>query len=150
MTNIKLSCKAYCKMILHAVKYPHAAVNGVLLAKKSSLHSDQIEFVDVVPLFHISINLTPLAEIALMMVNSTDIAIHKGSIPLKIAQHSDGNFVPCDNLNISFDSDNTINTCITLLEKLAFNNLIDFDNHFDNIKLDWKNIRLNEEIEKLK
>lgn len=68
MTNIKLSGKAYCKMILHALKYPHCTVNGVLLAKTSSLGDKEVEFVDSIPLFHICINLTPMAEIALMQV----------------------------------------------------------------------------------
>lgn len=67
MSDIKFSRRAYCKIILHAAKYPHCAINGVLLAK-SSAKRDDIEFVDVVPLFHISINLTPMAEIALMQV----------------------------------------------------------------------------------
>eukprot|EP01051_Picozoa_sp_SAG22_P010183 SAG22_NODE_901_length_6600_cov_1.945854_6_plen_35_part_00 len=31
MTTYVLSHKAYCKIILHTVKYPHAAVNGVLI-----------------------------------------------------------------------------------------------------------------------
>lgn len=68
MTNTKFSGKAYCKMILHALKYPHCTVNGVLLAKTSSLGDKEVEFVDSVPLFHICINLTPMAEIALMQV----------------------------------------------------------------------------------
>ena len=31
MTTYVLSHDAYCKIILHALKYPHAAVNGVLI-----------------------------------------------------------------------------------------------------------------------
>ncbi|KAJ8965749.1 hypothetical protein NQ317_016884 [Molorchus minor] len=70
MSNIKFTGKAYCKMVLHAAKYPHCAVNGVLLAKTSSVGSKEIEFVDVVLSFHISINLTLMAEIALMKGNT--------------------------------------------------------------------------------
>ena len=31
--SIELTTRAYAKVILHAAKYPHTAVNGVLLAK---------------------------------------------------------------------------------------------------------------------
>ena len=31
--EIEFSARAYCKMVLHAAKYPHCAVNGVLLTK---------------------------------------------------------------------------------------------------------------------
>ena len=32
MIEPRVSLQAYCKMMLHAAKYPHAAVNGLLLA----------------------------------------------------------------------------------------------------------------------
>lgn len=67
MSDIKINAKAYCKLILHAVKYPHCAVNGVLLAKCSAKNKE-IEFVDAVPLFHLALNLTPMAEVALTQV----------------------------------------------------------------------------------
>lgn len=70
MSDITLSAKAYCKLILHAAKYPHCAINGVLLAKVSP-KSKELEFVDAVPLFHIALNLTPMAEIALSQVSGT-------------------------------------------------------------------------------
>ncbi|KAJ8940858.1 hypothetical protein NQ314_010561, partial [Rhamnusium bicolor] len=75
MSNVKFSGKAYCKMILHAAKYPHCSVNGVLLAK-TSISNKEIEFVDAVPLFHITLNLTPMAEIALMQID--ELASKKG------------------------------------------------------------------------
>lgn len=69
MTVVKFSNQAYCKMILHAVKYPHCTVNGILLAKTSTLdNAKTIEIIDVIPLFHVCINLIPMAEIALMQV----------------------------------------------------------------------------------
>ncbi|KAJ8970160.1 hypothetical protein NQ317_003324 [Molorchus minor] len=148
--------------------------------------------------FHISINLTPMAEIALMkvdkyasqrgltiagyyvapdnlkdssfekanhriadkiasncsssyliIVNSTNTSIHTGKIALKIAQSVDGNYRPYENPNIMFGSEDPVNACISLLENAAFNNLIDFDNHLDNLALDWSNRNLNKEIESL-
>lgn len=69
MTIVKFNEKAYCKMIAQAAKYPHCTLNGILLAKASSINSKEIEFVDAIPLFHICINLIPMAEIALMQVS---------------------------------------------------------------------------------
>lgn len=69
MTVVKFNEKAYCKMIAHAAKYPHCTLNGILLAKSSTISSKEVEFVDVIPLFHICINLIPMAEIALMQVS---------------------------------------------------------------------------------
>lgn len=67
MGEIKISPRAYCKMILHAAKYPHASINGILLAldkKKGGV----VRIMDCVPLFHLSLNLAPMAEIALSQV----------------------------------------------------------------------------------
>ena len=70
MAEVKFNQKAYCKMILHAMKYPHFAVNGILVAEKSKLKdSKTIPFVDCIPLFHQGIGLSPMIEIALLQVN---------------------------------------------------------------------------------
>lgn len=68
MSEITLNARAYCKIILHAAKYPYCAVNGVLLAKSSA--KSKLEYVDAVPLCHIALNLTPMAEIALNEVRT--------------------------------------------------------------------------------
>lgn len=72
MSDIKINAKAYCKLVLHAAKYPHYAVNGVLLAKCSAKNKE-IEFVDAIPLFHLALNLTPMAEVALTQVSLINI-----------------------------------------------------------------------------
>lgn len=50
-------------------KYPHLAVNGVLLGKKASEKS-KTEVVDAVPLFHICLYASPMSEIAMVQVES--------------------------------------------------------------------------------
>ena len=66
-----MSSQAYCKVILHAAKYPHCAINGVFLAEKpKSKDSKVFKIVDAVPLFHISLSLTPMFEVALTQVRS--------------------------------------------------------------------------------
>lgn len=63
MSEVTISARAYCKIILHAAKYPYCAINGLLLAKSGC--KNKLEYVDAVPLFHIALNLTPMAEVAL-------------------------------------------------------------------------------------
>lgn len=74
MADVKFTSRAYCKMILHAAKYPHCAVNGVLLSEcpksKDSKKSQNIAFLDAVPLFHQCLHVSPMAEIALTQVGS--------------------------------------------------------------------------------
>lgn len=91
MSEAVISSKAYIKMIFHAgessnlsnfiknkifsenklipAKYPHLAVNGLLLGKKSSEKS-KTEVVDAVPLFHQCLYVSPMSEIALVQVES--------------------------------------------------------------------------------
>ncbi|CAE6389012.1 unnamed protein product [Rhizoctonia solani] len=60
--KFQLSHKAYTKLIIHAAKYPHAPVNGVLLGKASG---EPIVVDDAVPLLHQWTNLSPMMEIGL-------------------------------------------------------------------------------------
>ncbi|XP_001664192.2 ER membrane protein complex subunit 8/9 homolog [Aedes aegypti] len=66
MSEVNFSARAYCKMMLHAAKYPHLAVNGLLLGAKG----DQQKVVDAVPLFHQCLHVSPMAEIALIQVEA--------------------------------------------------------------------------------
>lgn len=67
MSAIQFSPRAYTKMILHASKYPHLAVNGVLLASKEK-SGKGLQIVDTIPLFHQCLYVTPMAEVALVQV----------------------------------------------------------------------------------
>lgn len=66
MSDVKISSRAYTKIVLHAAKYPYAAVNGILLAPKDKSKNQYI--IDAIPLFHQCLNVTPMAEIALIQV----------------------------------------------------------------------------------
>lgn len=71
MADIVIGVRAYAKMLLHAMKYPHHSVNGIFLAEKrrSKEHnSGPVNIVDSVPLFHLSLSLTPMLEVAMMQV----------------------------------------------------------------------------------
>lgn len=73
MTDFQVSSVAYVKMLLHAAKYPHNAVNGVLLAEKEQ-SGKTWKIVDAIPLFHISLYLSPMAEIAMVHVDEVATA----------------------------------------------------------------------------
>lgn len=65
-----MSCRALTKLQLHAAKYPHCGVNGVLLACKQEFIEDKVlHFVDAVPLFHQALQLTPMLEVALLNID---------------------------------------------------------------------------------
>jgi hypothetical protein len=198
MSEITFSARAYCKIILHAAKYPHCSINGVLLSKSSTTKGKEIEFVDAVPLFHIALNLTPMAEIALMqideqasqnglvisgyytalenvrdcsfekanhrisdkltsnypssclvVVDNSKLGIQMDNVALKVAQFVDGSYKLSDTNRICLKPDTTLDICSQLLEKNGHNLIVDFDNHLDNISLDWMNPELNEEVDNL-
>ncbi|XP_042630947.1 ER membrane protein complex subunit 8 isoform X2 [Cyprinus carpio] len=71
--SLKLTTQAYCKMLLHAAKYPHCAVNGLLVAekhKKKDSPRDSVLCVDCVPLFHGALALAPMLEVALTLIDA--------------------------------------------------------------------------------
>lgn len=77
MGDIVFSPRAYCKMLLHCAKYPHCAVNGVLLAQSSkNPKTSSIVFVDAIPLFHICLNVTPMYEVAMPQVSRLLIVLY--------------------------------------------------------------------------
>jgi len=47
--QITIAHAAYCKMMLHALKFPHAGVHGALLGRRSG---SALEIVDALPMFH--------------------------------------------------------------------------------------------------
>ncbi|KAK2530136.1 Emc8 [Columba guinea] len=73
---MKLTTQAYCKMLLHGAKYPHCAVNGLLVAERppGAPRRDQPAspslFVDCIPLFHGTLALAPMLEVALTLIDS--------------------------------------------------------------------------------
>ncbi|XP_075045443.1 ER membrane protein complex subunit 8 [Mixophyes fleayi] len=72
MPNFKLTTQAYCKMMLHSAKHPACSVNGILVAEKQKRREShsQVLFVDCVPLFHGSIALSPVLEVALTLIDT--------------------------------------------------------------------------------
>lgn len=67
-----------------------------------------------------------------------------------MSQCSDGRYKPLDINKVHLNPDITLDICSSLLAKESYNCLVDFDNHLDEISLDWMNEELNKEIEELK
>lgn len=70
-------------------------------------------------------------------------------LAVKVAQYSDGAYRPCDPKRIYVKPEKTFEICNRLILEDKYEILNDYDNHLDNIKLDWLNPSLNEEIEGL-
>lgn len=62
-----LSPKAYAKLVAHCCKYPHAAVNGVLIGSVNK-KDNSVNIQDAIPLFHLYLSLSPMLEVALTQV----------------------------------------------------------------------------------
>ncbi|XP_045425938.1 ER membrane protein complex subunit 9 isoform X2 [Lemur catta] len=68
MGEVEISARAYVKMCLHAARYPHAAVNGLLLAP-APRSGECLCLTDCVPLFHSQLALSVMLEVALNQVD---------------------------------------------------------------------------------
>lgn len=68
--TVRIHPRAYIKAILHACKYPHAAVNGVLVGYGAN------DITDAYPLLHVHMTLLPPLEIGLMHVEQLLSLLH--------------------------------------------------------------------------
>ena len=67
MAPVHVESPAFAKIILHVSKYPHAAVNGVLLGE---VNNGKCIIQDSIPLFHGCLTLAPMLEIALAKIEA--------------------------------------------------------------------------------
>ncbi|XP_028649548.1 ER membrane protein complex subunit 9 [Erpetoichthys calabaricus] len=72
MCEVEISAQAYVKLFLHAYRYPHCSINGVLLSDRSasSPQGGCIYIEDCVPLFHSCLSLSAMTEVALHQIDS--------------------------------------------------------------------------------
>ena len=77
---------ALLKALLHAAKYPHASVNGLLLGKRvegGEGGEPATRIVDAVPLFHAGLTLAPMLEVALAQARCVRLLLmHRARLPL--------------------------------------------------------------------
>lgn len=193
--KVSLSLRAYSKVVLHACKYPHKAINGIFLAEETKHASDLLRIVDAIPLFHQCLGLAAMLEIALGQIetyckenqlfiagyyqgnenlddNSPDFIAYK--VAEKVIEHTPAAILMMIN-NQKMDSDCketalqlyqmqdnkwkdipswhlvggdvALVGCCELIRAKTYQSLIDFDNHLDDISLDWLNTQINKVIE---
>merc|ERR1711868_40281 len=68
-SELEISTRAYCKMVMHAAKYPSSSINGVLLSKVGG-GSNPVKYMDCIPMLHINTALAPMVEVALAQIES--------------------------------------------------------------------------------
>uniref|UniRef100_K7KBN4 MPN domain-containing protein n=1 Tax=Glycine max TaxID=3847 RepID=K7KBN4_SOYBN len=172
---------AYIKLVLHSLKHPTSAVNGVLIGRISA-SNDVVEIADAVPLFHSHIPLLPQLEISLIMIeeyfsakglnivgyfhaNERSDDSELGSVAKNIGDHICRYFPQAavlllDNKKLDAlkkskdrsaimqsDGNNRFSlkepsANLVLLDYIAsekWNDVVDFDDHLDDISKDWLN-----------
>lgn len=65
---IDITSEAYALPVLHAFRFPHATVNGILLGH-AGVAGGRPSVAEAVPLFHRHLELTAMLEVALNMVS---------------------------------------------------------------------------------
>lgn len=199
MADVKFSARAYCKMILHAAKYPHCAINGILLAEEQKSKDDKkgrgLVICDAIPLFHLCLHVTPMAEVALtqidhmattsglvvagyylanenikdlsyekcgqriadkiaenfssaclVVVDNRRLTLNMENVALCVSQYVDGKWKSKEKSSISLENDARVSAA-SLLQRRVYEELVDFDNHLDDLTLDWMNPTVNKEVE---
>ncbi|XP_064610917.1 ER membrane protein complex subunit 8-like [Liolophura sinensis] len=196
MAEVSVNTRAHCKLLLHAAKYPHRAVNGLLLAEDpKSKESRKVKILDCIPLFHITLGLAPILEVALTQIDTyckscglviagyyqanshySDIKPDHVAAVIGKKLHeyfSDAVLFMVDNSKMSSEKDGdlcrlyylkdthwaladkkymveegAVSIGASLMRSEASRSLVDYDNHMDNITMDWRNTEINSLIEK--
>ncbi|EDV21683.1 ER membrane protein complex subunit 8 [Trichoplax sp. H2] len=192
--KITVKSRSYAKILLHAAKYPHCKVDGLLIGKLTNNGRDALA-TDAIPLFHTSHGLTPMLEIALSQAEAyaesqklSIVGYYQANEQLSESHTPDAfaikiadrilscckycSLMMVDNCKVSLscqedalvcynniegkwkkDSQYSLehpNETLPALAKLmtgkAYKNLKDFDNHLDDISVDWLNISINKQI----
>jgi hypothetical protein len=198
--EVSFDLQAFCKVILHATKYPHHGINGILVKKASSGdHSEkEITFCDCIPLLHMSKYVTPTMEIALaqveqhckrmnyeiagyyqanqnlndnspdfvsqrimdklaeanpnvilVMVDNNQLDSNLDCAPFIMYQIADGKFKLKEaKVKLQPDQIGALSSVSALIQAKVYRNLVDFDNHLDDITLNyWLNPDVSESIQ---
>lgn len=83
----------------------------------------------------------------LFVIDNSKLGTKLKGHALKVAQFSDGKYRPLDGQKIVLNPNDSNEICSDLLRGKAYEELIDFDNHLDDISLDWMNHGVNRLIQ---
>lgn len=79
----------------------------------------------------------------LFVIDNAKLSTKLKAHALKVAQYSDGKFRPLDVQKIVLNPTDATEVCSQLLSEKAYEELVDFDNHLDDISGDWMNHDIN-------
>lgn len=82
-----------------------------------------------------------------IVLNNSIIADTEEGPAINVWQSSNGNWTPAK-YNVEQSKD-TLEAVNMLLKRGAMKDIFDFDNHLDNVDIDWSNKHLNRDIEQL-
>ncbi|XP_043914686.1 ER membrane protein complex subunit 9 isoform X2 [Protopterus annectens] len=173
MCEVEISAQAYVKMHLHAAQYPHCTVNGILLAERCiGGRMDWLCVTDCIPLFHNSLSLSVMLEVALNQIEMWSlhkqqmiVGYYQANSSLRDSSWRTAGFQqtvkshPLLFLSAGIvtgsqktktimwkDWDGTRQVCKALMVLKFYRLLVDFDSHLDDIRRDWANEDINNKI----
>ncbi|GLV39450.1 ER membrane protein complex subunit 8/9 [Carabus blaptoides fortunei] len=82
----------------------------------------------------------------LVVVDNRKLSLHLDNLALRVAQYSDGKYRQMDSQKVNVEPPCVLEACASLLQRQAYKQLIDFDNHLDDISLDWSNQQINDDV----
>jgi len=196
--KIEFSAQAFSKMVMHAMKHPHAVCSGILLSSKPEGEGDQsvTRVREAIPISHLSQFLAPSIEIAFNAIKKyaqdqelvisgyyqTDRFNEIGCpdpfnqrVADKIYEHypnavlcfvgfeesivqsflepyqfTDGKWRRKNAREFTIECDlEVIADNILYSRERLYRKIVDFDDHFNDIQLDWTNAFLSQRIDSL-
>ncbi|XP_078167105.1 ER membrane protein complex subunit 8/9 homolog [Carex rostrata] len=91
--KFELSQKAYIKLVLHALKHPSSAVNGILVGRLSS-DTTTIQIADVIPVSHSACSLLPPLQIA--VTQGEEYFLKEGELNVVGYYHANERYDDCE------------------------------------------------------
>ncbi|KAG8455394.1 hypothetical protein GDO86_001547 [Hymenochirus boettgeri] len=155
MCEVELTSQAYAKMILHAARYPQntidswSALRGLVIAgyyqansglKDTSLSYTAIKSASLIADYQ--------EDAVLIMIDNEQLIPSPEIPPLTVLhQNSSKQWVPKEKSLVMWGHwEETQRITRQLLQAKAYNRIIDFDTHLEDIRADWTNQELNVEI----
>lgn len=157
---------------MHTMKYPHSICCGVLLSTDQKGDDDEVEMVDCIPVTHSSHHLTPAIQIADNSITAYAKDKNLSVSGYYHTERSNDAFVQYMNevypeaifclvsfdekgqplidarrrktsLECNIENKSTISDILYSKEKV-YREVVDFDDHFDDISSDWTNSVVND------
>ncbi|KAG8596115.1 hypothetical protein GDO81_001738 [Engystomops pustulosus] len=151
MCEVELSTRVYVKMMLHAID-SWSALQGLVIAgfyqansglRDTSINSATLRSASLIAEYQ--------DDAVLILMDNERLTPSPGIPPLTVLhQNSNKNWVPKEKTLVMWGHwEETQRITRHLLQAKAYQRLIDFDTHLEDIRTDWTNEALNVEITRL-